>query len=427
MGLAAAKNKRKLGTDPNNTKWSRNTETFGQRMLRSQGWEPGQYLGVQGAEHAQWHTEANSTHIRVVLKDDQLGLGAKRNNGDECTGLDAFQMLLGRLNGKSEDALESERKAREDHKLNVYVERKLGTIRFVSGGFLVGDQVVDSPSGKKEVSQPSSATGSTVTSEEETEEAAPSKKRSKKRKTAEDSSDGEERKKAKKEKKDKKSKKSKKRKAEAEAEVDAEALSKEKKSKKRKTTDDSDEDASSAEQSSKEADIKESKAERKERREREKQEKQERKDKRRAEKAASKSATESGDDTSTEKKRRKGNSASMATSGTSTPVLSGSSTPTIMGSSRYLARQKFIAQKKLAFTDSTALNQVRSSPYPLVLYFGRLTLSDLHDQVIAGAIDCVRVSALLFVMIPNGPEFGRNHQQRYIIPQIRFISLKRGG
>jgi Pin2-interacting protein X1 len=373
-------------------------------MLRSQGWEPGQYLGVQGAEHAQWHTEANSTHIRVVLKDDQLGLGAKRNNGDECTGLDAFQMLLGRLNGKSEDALESERKAREDHKLNVYVERKLGTIRFVSGGFLVGDQLVDSLSGKKEVSQSSSATESTVTSEEETEEAAPSKKRSKKRKADEDSSDEEEKKKAKKEKKDKKSKKRK-------AEAEVEALPKEKKSKKRKTAHDSDEDASSAEQSSKETDIKESKAERKERREREKREKKERKEKWKAEKAASKSAAESGDDTSAEKKRRKGESDSAATSGTSTPVLSGTSTPTIMGSSRYLARQRFIAQKRLAFADSTALNQVRCFPFPLALHFSKLTIPDLHDQVIAGAVDCVRVPALWFVMIPNGTEFGRNHQQ----------------
>ncbi|KAK4447557.1 hypothetical protein QBC34DRAFT_131081 [Podospora aff. communis PSN243] len=352
MGLAAAKNKRKLGTDPNNTKWSRNTETFGQRMLRSQGWEPGQYLGAQGAEHAQWHTEANSTHIRVVLKDDQLGLGAKRNNGDECTGLDAFQMLLGRLNGKSEDALESERKAREDHKLNVYVERKLGTIRFVSGGFLVGDQVVDSISGQKAASQPSSATESTATSEEEKEEAASSKKRSKTRKADEESSDGEE-KKTKKEKKDKKSKKRK-----AEAEAEAEVPPKEKKKSKKCKTDDSDEDASGAEQSSNEADSKESKQGRKERREREKREKKERKERRRAEKAASKSTAESGEDTSTEKKRRKGEGASAATSGTSTPIGSGTSTPTIIGSSRYLARQRFIAQKKLAFTDSAALNQI---------------------------------------------------------------------
>jgi Pin2-interacting protein X1 len=350
--------KRKLGNDPNNTKWSRNTETFGQRMLRSQGWEPGQYLGAQGAEHAQWHTEANSTHIRVMLKDDQLGLGAKRNNGDECTGLDAFQMLLGRLNGKSEDALETERKAREDHKLNVYVERKLGTIRFVSGGFLVGDQVVHSISGQKAVSQPSSAKESAVTSEEEKEEAAFSRKRSKKRKTDDDSSDGEE-KKAKKEKKDKKSKKRK-----AEAEAEAEVLPKEKKSKKRKTADEIDEDASGAEQSSKETDVKESKQERKERREQEKREKKERKEKRRAEKAASKSAAESREDTSTEKKRRKEESTSAATSGTSTPIGSGTLTPTIMGSSRYLARQRFIAQKKLAFTDSTALNQVR---FPFLL------------------------------------------------------------
>ncbi|KAK0656709.1 hypothetical protein B0T16DRAFT_344029 [Cercophora newfieldiana] len=356
MGLAGAKNKRKLGNDPNNTKWSRNTETFGQKMLKSQGWEPGQYLGVQGAEHAQWHTEANSTHIRVTLKDDQLGLGAKRNNGDECTGLDAFQTLLGRLNGKSEDVLEAEKKVREDHKLNVYVERKLGTIRFVSGGFLVGDQVVDTISGKKAASEPSSATESAVTSEEEKEETKSSSKRSKKRKADEGSSDEDEdeKKKAKKEKKDKKEKK---RKAEADAEPSSKDKDK-KKSKKRKA-EDSDDGASDAEQSaSRDRDVKESKKERKERREREKREKKERKEKRREEKAASKAATETGDDTSREKKRRKGESDSATTSGVSTPTASGTSTPTIMSSSRYLSRQRFIAQKKLAFTDTAALNQI---------------------------------------------------------------------
>lgn len=108
-------------------------------MLRSQGWEPGQYLGAKDAAQADRYTEANSSHIKVVLKDNNLGLGAKQGGGDECTGLFDFQHLLGRLNGKAEDVLEAELVAREDVKRSAYLHRKLGTIRFVRGGFLVGD------------------------------------------------------------------------------------------------------------------------------------------------------------------------------------------------------------------------------------------------------------------------------------------------
>ncbi len=294
--------KRKLGNDPNNTKWSRNTESFGQKFLRAQGWEPGQYLGAKDSAHSQWHTEANSSHIRVTLKDDLLGLGAKRNNGDECTGLDAFQHLLGRLNGKSEDALETERKAREDIKLNLYVERKLGTIRFVKGGWLVGDQLMDKPTGELAESLESSeqeteaSPGAEVEAEAESDTPEPVSKKSKKRK-AEDSSkeDGE--------KPSKKSRKLKKRKLESEPESDNEdsiPKKKEKKSKKRAAKDEAHAEPSAVQAPSGEVDTsasgaKESKQERKERKERERREKKEKKEKRRKEKASAGSGTETGD------------------------------------------------------------------------------------------------------------------------------------
>ena len=73
--------------------------------------------------------------------EDNLGLGAgQRSNcySTQCTGLDAFQGLLGRLNGKSEKDLEKEKKARDSLKATLYAENKWGGLRFVSGGFLVG-------------------------------------------------------------------------------------------------------------------------------------------------------------------------------------------------------------------------------------------------------------------------------------------------
>ncbi|RAL62538.1 hypothetical protein DID88_005103 [Monilinia fructigena] len=54
MGLSAPKNKIKLSHDPNNTRWSGNTDSFGHRMMKSQGWTPGEYLGAKDAAHAEF-------------------------------------------------------------------------------------------------------------------------------------------------------------------------------------------------------------------------------------------------------------------------------------------------------------------------------------------------------------------------------------
>ncbi|KAK4191721.1 protein PXR1 [Podospora australis] len=378
MGLAGAKNKRRLGNDPNNTKWSRNTETFGQKLLRSQGWEPGQYLGAQGAAHAESYTEASTSHIRVTLKDDTLGLGAKRNNGDECTGLNAFQHLLGRLNGKSEDVLAAEEKKREDTKLSLYVERKLGRINFVRGGWLVGDTLKEEP----KADAPDVKSESDDEEEESTEAAEPvettateEKKSSKKRKA----DDKDEEKAAR-----KKEKKSKRRKTDPDEGDDAETDSedpkdkkKDKKSKKRKTTESTDENADptessksskkskkdkerqSAEESSEDVTDANSAEDAKKAKKEKKKEKKEKKEKRKKDKSPS----DSGAEDKKEKKRRKKEkeaSESTAASGVSTPTEGGSgySTPTVTTNTRYLARSRFIAQKKMAFADTAALNQI---------------------------------------------------------------------
>ena len=113
-------------------------------MLLSQGWTPGQTLGAVDSAHAQFHTKASFSHIRTLLREDNLGLGAKIGSGQaagECTGLDAFQNLLGRLNGKSDEVLQKEQSSRDAFKRGQYLEQKLGGRRWVSGGLLVGNKV----------------------------------------------------------------------------------------------------------------------------------------------------------------------------------------------------------------------------------------------------------------------------------------------
>ncbi|KAF7183215.1 hypothetical protein CNMCM7691_003128 [Aspergillus felis] len=142
MGLAAPRKKTKISHDPNNTSWSRSTDGFGHRILKAQGWSPGSFLGARNATHSDLFTTASASHIRVVLKDDTLGLGArpKRDLLDEPTGLDAFKGLLGRLNGKSDTQLEAEQQKRNDAKLARYAATKWQTVRFVSGGLLVQEK-----------------------------------------------------------------------------------------------------------------------------------------------------------------------------------------------------------------------------------------------------------------------------------------------
>ena len=135
----------KISHDPNNTRWTSDTARFGHKILTSQGWQPGDYLGAKDASHAEFYTAANASHIRVMNREDNKGIGMDpRKIGDpKSTGLDAFQDLLGRLNGKGEDELLDEQKSREDLKRAVYSESRWGSTRFVRGGFLIGDKIQD--------------------------------------------------------------------------------------------------------------------------------------------------------------------------------------------------------------------------------------------------------------------------------------------
>jgi Pin2-interacting protein X1 len=183
----------KLSHDPNNTKWTSDTASFGHKIMKSQGWKPGQYLGAKDANQAEHYTAANASHIRVAIKDDNLGIGAKIGSGvghGECTGLDAFKNLLGRLNGKDEDELEKEQKSREDLRRAIYTEKRWGSVRFVPGGFLIGDKIQHLIDGEAErirklalgTSDDSSDSSDPSSSSSESEEEPESVKLSKKRK-----------------------------------------------------------------------------------------------------------------------------------------------------------------------------------------------------------------------------------------------------
>ncbi|ATZ46070.1 Bcpxr1 [Botrytis cinerea B05.10] len=363
MGLAAPKNKIKLSHDPNNTRWSGNTDSFGHRMMKSQGWTPGEYLGAKDAAHAEFHTEANASHIRVVIKDNTLGLGAKIGSGvghGECTGLDVFQNLLGRLNGKEEAEIEKEQKGREDLKRAIYAERKWGSIRFVKGGVLIGDKIQDLIDGEKErlkaleikeKAAESSSEESDSSSDEEEEKSpepvAEKKKSSKRKREEQEDEEKTSSKKSKKEKKEKKEKKSKKRQSEDEDEKDKSESKKSKKSKK---------DRKSKSKSTSEAEdetLDESAL---------KARKKEKKEKKRKEKEAAGADTEEASSTSkSSKKSKKDKHKSPSTSKTSTkestPIVSessGRSTP--MGIRSIRARH--IAQKRMASMDVASLNQI---------------------------------------------------------------------
>jgi Pin2-interacting protein X1 len=355
--------KRKVGLDPNNTKWARNTDSFGQKILRAQGWEPGQYLGAKDAPHAQWHTSASASHIRVILKEDNLGLGAKRNMGDHCTGLNEFQDLLGRLNGKTDETLETERRAREDVQLSLYVERKLGSMRFVKGGWLVGDQVQEN---LEESREDAKSTSSQPTKEE-------SKKRSSESETESADEDRAKRRKLDIEKESRKREKKKRKQAITEDGMDeksSKALKKEKKSKRK-----AEDQAEGPIQPSRSSDMTEAGSTSEESVDPEEAEsttrsKRDKKEKKKGKKGNSES-TEREKKRSKKKQKRNEDEASSGTdaediktgtsdtgskqhiSTTSSPSGSGYSTPI-----RHLSRQRFIAQKRMAFSDPAALKQV---------------------------------------------------------------------
>lgn len=312
---------------------------------------------------------ASSSHIRAILREDNLGIGAAgpgANNANECTGLDVFKDLLGRLNGTSEAVIDKQRQARENVKLTLYVERRFGPMRFVRGGFLIGDDMEDEKGDEAEADADALTTAQVSTSESASSASEPE---------VDDSKAA--RKKAKKEKKERKEKKdkSKKRKATSDDEEDgatevADSQQKEKKSKRRKKDDVSEVEAVKDESQSTSSveDEKTDKAEKN----RSKKDKKEKKDKREKKVKGDKSDKKDKKDKKEKKRRRdaeSGASTPAATetgeemdTDTATPSESEKPTsayPTSLMSSRHLARRRYINQKRAAVADPQALKQVR--------------------------------------------------------------------
>lgn len=105
--------------------------------MLSQGWKAGEGLG---ARNRRGFNSYDNAKLKVSFKDDNLGLGASLKSKDveaSRTGLDAFQGLLGRLNGKSDAEVEAVERKVEERKLAMFAQGKWGGMVFVSGGLLV--------------------------------------------------------------------------------------------------------------------------------------------------------------------------------------------------------------------------------------------------------------------------------------------------
>ncbi|KAK5195045.1 telomerase inhibitor [Exophiala xenobiotica] len=155
MGLAEPKRRLKMSHDPRNLSWSQSSTSFGQRMMTQQGWKEGQSLGNRESIHLGLNDTDRlaAARVGILFKDDNLGLGAKSKSKDvegQRIGLDAFQGLLGRLNGKSDADLHKEEKKVEDRKLAMYARGRWGGMVFVRGGILVGSMKEDDEQDKSQ-------------------------------------------------------------------------------------------------------------------------------------------------------------------------------------------------------------------------------------------------------------------------------------
>ena len=78
----------------------------------------------------------------MVLEGGNAGLGAGRGREQtETYGLSGFQGILGRLNGKSDREVKKEAITQRDIQLRLYTGQRYGFLNFVSGGLLVGDTI----------------------------------------------------------------------------------------------------------------------------------------------------------------------------------------------------------------------------------------------------------------------------------------------
>jgi Pin2-interacting protein X1 len=317
--------------------------------LASQGWQPGDSLGAKDASHAAHYTAASQSHIRVFLKDDNLGLGAKRGSERaENFGLAGLESILGRLNG-NEAEVKKEEERREEIEKRAFVYRKYGMMNFVSGGYLVGDKITKKSDIKKETE-----TKTEIKSEPESDDDRVDKK-DKKRKREERADD---------EPKLKRKKKSLDLRDEARNESDTPKSKKDKKkdkSKKSKRSSSSDPEPATDDAPTPASDPEPltDKARRKAEKKARKEEKKVKKALKKAAKKAAKANADS-DDSSSENEEEDSTPTTLSSvpiSGASTPVPT-SASMTFNPRGMHAVRQRFIRQKKAATMDAQAMKEV---------------------------------------------------------------------
>ena len=109
--------------------------------MLSQGWIPGSILG---ATSINGNTEANFSYMRIKRNEGNRGLGSSHQSQyDESHCLDAFQEVLGRLNGRPEVKCAAATVKSRDLKTVNYVESRWRVLKFVSGGLLAGNKSND--------------------------------------------------------------------------------------------------------------------------------------------------------------------------------------------------------------------------------------------------------------------------------------------
>lgn len=271
------------------------------------------------------------------MKDDNLGLGAKRGSERaENFGLAGLESILGRLNG-NEAEVKKEEERREEIEKRAFVYRKYGMMNFVSGGLLVGDKIVSKTDFKKEEPEVKVE----VKTEPQSDDSSTNRKekKDKKRKRLEIEEPNLKRKKKSLDLRDK---------VRDEAEG---TKKKDKKSKKEKSNRSNKSSSDSEDAPSPKEDALTDKARRKAEKKARKEEKKHKK----ALKKAAKSKDES-DDSSSEDEENTPSSSAPAT-GTSTPIPSTAGL-TFAPRGMHAVRQRFIRQKKAATMDAQAMKEV---------------------------------------------------------------------
>lgn len=331
-----ANRRNKISADPNNTAWAKSKDNYGHRLLAKSGWQPGQYLGAENASHSEHYTAANASHIRVVLRDDNAGLGAQKGKSNADTfGLATLSGIFGRLNGKSEVEVQKQADTQRDLELQTYQSRKWGNMNFVYGGLLVGDKMEEDEKKKLAEWNEKVTQGKRKADDEAPAEASASSKKRKHKSGSESeasgsSDDSEDVKEKKQKKKSKKGEAA----ADSSSEAAERAAKKERKEKRRKdgkTTGSDDK-----------AQAKEEKRARKEERRKRKEEKRRRKE------AKGKTSTQTSRDQSSESS---GDEAAA-------PEVKKPAAAVSFAGSRHAVRQRYIMQKRQAGMNPQAMAEI---------------------------------------------------------------------